>query len=132
MIETQGILSQLISRFLARRTEKLESKDLRINIALQYIHENIHNNIQLDNLSDLLHISNDHFIRIFKSEMKYTPLKYITMKKIEKAQLLLLTTNLSVKNIAYELSYDNISYFTRLFKSYTNKTPVEYRSNFSQ
>ncbi|WP_353122161.1 MULTISPECIES: helix-turn-helix domain-containing protein [Dysgonomonas] len=41
-------------------------------------------------------------------------------------------TNLSVKNIAYELNYDNISYFTRLFKCYTNKTHVEYRSNFSQ
>lgn len=132
MVETQGILSQIMSRFLSRKTEKLESKDHRINIALQYIHENIHNSIQLENLSELLHIGNDHFIRIFKSEMEYTPLKYIMLKKIEKAQLLLLTTDLSIKDIAYELSFDNLSYFTRLFKSYTNKTPSEYRSNFGQ
>lgn len=132
MVEIQGILALLISRFLARSTEKLNSKDKRINMALQYIHNNIHNNIQLNNLSELLHISNDHLIRVFKSEMKCTPLKYITLKKIEKAQLQLLTTELTIKDIAYDLSFDNISYFTRLFKSYTNKTPSEYRTSFRQ
>ncbi|MDU1890326.1 MAG: AraC family transcriptional regulator [Dysgonomonas sp.] len=132
VIETQGILSQLISRFLEFGDRKVNSKDNRIDDALQYIHENIYNDIRLNDLSGLLHISKDHLIRIFKAEMQCTPLKYIMEKKIEKAQLMLLTTDLRVKDIAYELSIDNVSYFTRLFKSHTNKTPGEYRMEFDR
>jgi AraC-like DNA-binding protein len=46
---------------------------------------------------------------------------------MEKAQLLLLTTNQTVKDIAYSLSFDNIGYFDRTFKRLTGVTPGEYR-----
>lgn len=49
--------------------------------------------------------------------MKTTPLQYIVKKKIEKAQLLLITKDLAIKEIAYTLGYDNYSYFIKLFKS---------------
>jgi AraC-like DNA-binding protein len=51
---------------------------------------------------------------------------------MEKAQLLLLTTDMSVTDIAMDLSTDSIPYFYRLFKQYTGSTPGEYRSNFKK
>ena len=60
--------------------------------------------------------------------MKMTPVKYINQKKIEKAQILLFSGNLSVKDIAYTLSFNNVSYFNRLFKSFVGCTPVEYKN----
>ena len=126
-IETQSILSLIMSKFIEGRENKSLNKDKRINKSLRYIHENIHKEISIVDLANLSCVSEDHFIRIFKKEMNQTPIKYINQKKMEKAQLLLLTTDFSIRNIAMELSVFNISYFNKLFKQYTGKTPLQYR-----
>lgn len=131
-VETQGILYQLISRFLKTAFVKTNDRDSRISKSLQHIHENIDKNISVSELSNIACISEDHFIRLFRNEMKYTPLKYINLKKIEKAQLLLITTNTPIRDIAFELSIDNISYFNRIFKQYTGKTPGAYRTEYNR
>ena len=131
-IETQGILYQLMSKFLETAEIKTSNRDIRISKSLQYIHENINKDISVLNLSNIACLSDDHFIRLFRSEMGYTPLKYINLKKIEKAQLLLLTTDTPIRDVAFELSIDNISYFNRIFKQYTGKTPGEYRSEHNR
>lgn len=130
LIETQGILYQLMSRFIVNLKNKATDKDIRINNCLQYIHENTDKDISIKELSDIACISENHLIRLFKKEVESTPLKYINSKKIEKAQLLLLTTDMNIRDVALELSIDNISYFNRIFKEYTGKTPGEYRKQF--
>lgn len=126
-IETQGILLQLISKFFETAKMKSRHTDTRVTECLQYIHENTDKDISVSRLADIACITEDHLIRIFKKEINSTPLKYIHTKKIEKAQLLLLTTDMPIRDIAMELSMDNTSYFNRIFKSYTGKTPTEYR-----
>ncbi|GHT05852.1 transcriptional regulator [Bacteroidia bacterium] len=126
-VETRSLLAVLMSHFLEYRVRKSIDKDARINKSLQYIHEHIDRTISIDDLAAIACVSNDHFIRLFKKEMLQTPTKYINAKKIEKAQLLLLTTNSSIRNIAMDLAIDNISYFNRIFKQLTGKTPGQYR-----
>ena len=58
-------------------------------------------------------------------------LNFIHNLKISRAKDLLITTNMSIKQIGYYLSYDNIKYFMRLFKKKTGFTPSEFRNNFS-
>ncbi|MDR2057021.1 MAG: helix-turn-helix domain-containing protein [Dysgonamonadaceae bacterium] len=58
-----------------------------------------------------------------------TPIKYINAKKIEKVQLRLLTTGSSIRDIALDLSIDNISYFNQIFRQHTGVTPSEYKKN---
>jgi AraC-like DNA-binding protein len=130
LLETQSILSILMARFIEFKVRKTVDKDIRLNKSLQYIHEHINRNISICDLATVSCVSDDHFIRLFKNEMGQTPLKYINSKKIEKAQLLLLTTNSPIRDIALDLSVDNISYFNKLFKQYTGKTPVEYRKEY--
>ncbi len=130
--ETQGILLQLMSKFLCLRKPKTSDKDDRINKCLQFIHENIDQYIPISQLANIACITDDHLIRIFKSEMNCTPLKYINMKKIEKAQLLLLTSDMSIRDISFELSMDNVSYFSKIFKQYMGKTPGEYRKEYNR
>jgi len=129
ILETQGILYQLLAGFVEAANLKSRYKDERINRCLQYIHENTDKDIPLSQLADISCITEDHLIRIFKNETGYTPIKYINLKKMEKAQLLLLTTEMSITHIALELSIDNTSYFNRLFRQYTNTTPSQYRNN---
>jgi Transcriptional regulator containing an amidase domain and an AraC-type DNA-binding HTH domain len=131
-LETRGILYQLTSKFLVSAKIKSRHMDDRVNKCLQYIHENVDKTITVNQLADIACITEDHFIRIFKKEMRCTPIKYINSKKIEKAQLLLLTTDMPIKDIAFDLSADNISYFNRIFKQHTGKTPGQYREEFNK
>jgi YesN/AraC family two-component response regulator len=59
--------------------------------------------------------------------MKCTPTQYINQKRIERAQTMLLIEGKQIKEISYALSFENVSYFNRLFKSHTGLTPNEYR-----
>lgn len=129
-LETQGILNQFMSRFLERGTIRAVHKDPRIEDSLQYIHENITYEISVTSLAGTACISEDHYIRLFKKEMQITPLKYIIQKKIEKAQLMLLSTDMQVRDIAAGLSMHNVSYFNRIFKQLTGQTPGEYRAQY--
>lgn len=129
-VESRGIVYQLLSHFMKRAQEKIKSRDERIEKTLSYIHSHIYENISLDELADGICLSKDHFIRLFKQETGTTPLQYINQKKIEKAQLILVTDNMPVKNIAFTLGFDDYSYFNRLFKKLTGATPQEYRHSY--
>ncbi|MDD4284088.1 MAG: AraC family transcriptional regulator [Fermentimonas sp.] len=129
LLETKGILYQLLTRFLVLSKNKYEIVDDRVLKAIRYIRKNIDKQITVDELVDICCLSKDHFIRIFKNDMQTTPIKYINQKKIERAQLLLITGDKSIKDIAYDLSFENVYYFNRLFKKIIGMTPSEYRSS---
>lgn len=128
-VESRGILYQLMARFLKDARFKSDVGDNRIQKILAYIRRNINQNIRIETLADIVCISKDHFIRLFKKETGITPVQYINQKKIEKAQLLLVTEDMPIKEIAFLLSYEDHSYFNRLFKKVTGVSPQEYRKN---
>lgn len=115
-VESRGIVLQLLSHFLKHAQSKAEMEDNRIVKAVRYIHKHITETIELEKLAEIACLSKDHFIRLFKKGMGTTPLQYINQKKIEKAQLLLITEELAVKEIAFRLAFEDYSYFNRLFK----------------
>lgn len=128
--ETNGILLQLLSRFLEQSEKRLVSEDGRIVKVLRYIRENIGKKIHIGDLSERCFLSDDHFTRLFKQEMNDTPVDYINRKKIEHAQLMLVIDDAPVKDIACALAFENIPYFNRLFKQLVGKTPTQYRDSF--
>lgn len=125
-VESRGIVFQLLSRFFKQGQSKIEMEDNRIAKTVLYIRKHLNEAIELEKLAEISCLSKDHFIRLFKKELGTTPLQYINQKKIEKAQLLLITEELAVKEIAFQLAFD-YSYFNRLFKKTTGVTPQEYR-----
>lgn len=130
VVETSGILIQLFSRFLEKSSSKQTITDERIVNILRYIRENINQNIKIEDLSSMCYLTKDHFIRLFKKEMNCTPLQYINQKKIEKAQLMMVIGKKPVKDIAFNLSFNELSYFYRLFKKITGKSPQAYKAQF--
>lgn len=126
-VESRVIVFQLLSRFFKQGQSKIEMEDNRIAKTVLYIRKHLNEAIELEKLAEISCLSKDHFIRLFKKELGTTPLQYINQKKIEKAQLLLITEELAVKEIAFQLAFDDYSYFNRLFKKTTGVTPQEYR-----
>ena len=110
-----------------------EADEYRVSSkVLSHIRKNIYKTVDIDSLAAISCLSKDHFIRLFKKEVGTTPLQYINQKKIEKAQLILITEDIPVKNIAYLLAYEDHSYFNRLFKKITDVTPQQYRELYKK
>lgn len=128
-LEASGIIRQLFSRFLSAESENDMSSFLiyKIQPVLVYIQNNLNSDITIEELSALAFFSKDHFTRVFKSIIGMPPCEFIIRKRIEKAQFLLLTTDLTQSQIIEKTNFKSVSYFCRIFKKYTNYTPVEYR-----
>lgn len=130
-LESRGIVLQLLSRFIRRSNyNSVSMKDSRVAKVMLYIRQHVHEPIGLDELAERACLSKDHLIRLFKKETGTTPFQYVIQKKIEEAQILLVTENIPVKEIAYRLSFDDYSYFNRLFKKMTGFTPLSYRAMY--
>lgn len=128
VLETKGLLYILCSLFLKNAVHKYDVTDDRIRKIQRYIRLHIDEPIGIEELSGICCLSKDHFIRLFKKEMGQTPVRYINQKKIEKAQLKIISGEQSIKDIAYSLSFENVSYFNRLFRKYTRISPGEYKN----
>ncbi|HCO83233.1 MAG TPA: AraC family transcriptional regulator [Arenibacter sp.] len=128
-METHAILEILISRFIKDMNTQSTKSNVKkeFGMVLNYIHENLHENLTVKQLADFCHLNTDYFSRVFNESFGMRPNKYIQSKRIERAQLLLLSTNNSLKQIAEKVGLDNPSYFTRIFKSHTGKTPGVFR-----
>ncbi len=125
----RGAVLLMLSRFVAQGTPRPISTDRRIENVVTYIDEHLDSVITLDTLAEIACVSKAYLIRMFSLGFGLTPIAYINRRRVEKAQLMLQTTSMSVKEIAYTLGFTDNSYFNRLFKKHTGLTPMNYRQS---
>lgn len=82
-------------------------------------------------ISDNLNVSSSYLLSLLKSLTGQTTQQHIHKKLIEKAKEKLSTTELSVSEIAYELGFEHLQSFSKLFKSKTYFSPLEFRQSFN-
>lgn len=130
-IESNGILLQLFSRFVTEDSIRKSTPNgsyKKLDVAVQYVNKNLNKRISILDLAKLVYLSPDHFSKVFKKIIGIGPCEYIQMKRIERAQALLLTSNLSILQIAESVGICNPSQFTRLFTKIAKCSPKEYRA----
>jgi AraC-like DNA-binding protein len=128
--ETQGIILQLISRFLSSNLFKANSPEpipSKVLDAIRYIQLNLHENLSVANLARRANLNEDYFSRLFFGYTGQRPLTYVHEKRIERAQYLIATSNLSYSEIGEKTGFENLSYFSKIFKKVTSLTPGQYR-----
>ena len=127
-IETHGILKILFSRFIENTAIKQDkTAESNLKKVLIYISENLHEDLTVDKLADFSNLSRDHFSRSFYKKLGMRPNLYIQSKRVERAQLLLLTTNAALVEIAEKVGFGNVSYFSKIFKKFIGQTPGYFR-----
>lgn len=88
-------------------------------------------NLKLENYAQLCHMSLSTFKKCFKQYYNTTPAVWLKNKKIQLALQPVLTTDLSINQIAFECGFEDTSHFIRIFKEKYALTPLQYRQKFS-
>ena len=93
----------------------------------RYLHEHLAEEMSLAVLSEEFHLNAQYISQLFKNEIGVNFLAYLTNIRMEKAKKLLLSTSLSVAEIAEQSGYGDYRVFTKVFKKNEGITPSQYR-----
>jgi len=127
--ECMAILYEII-RKIKHHGEKYSTsaQEAKILPSHNYMTEHFaENNFDYKKMCAASGLSYDYFKDLFIAKYGTTPVKYVTMLKIEKAKELLITGQYTVTQIAEMCGYDNVYYFSNVFKKQTGVSPRNYR-----
>jgi AraC-like DNA-binding protein/mannose-6-phosphate isomerase-like protein (cupin superfamily) len=104
----------------------------RMQPALDYIEENLGGKVSVAELSKRLNFSYTYFIKQFKRIIGMSFTDFVTYKRIQKAEQLLLTKDLSIAEVAESVGMNNIGHFYRMFHRYNDCTPKQFKERLKQ
>uniref|UniRef100_UPI00117C25F4 AraC family transcriptional regulator n=1 Tax=Paenibacillus sp. FSL H8-0548 TaxID=1920422 RepID=UPI00117C25F4 len=113
------------SRNILNYTE--ESDLIRLRPVLDYISAHLDDKLVVEDACTLLNLSYHYFVKYFKKTMGVSFVEYVNYKRIKKAELLLLTSELSIMEVSYEVGITNMSQFYKLFKRHNQCSPREFK-----
>ena len=99
----------------------------KIDRARSIMRENMLENITPEEVAERINMSYSWFRKTFKEYTNVSPAHYITQLKLQKAKLMLLNSQMSIKEIAFCLKYEDAAYFSAIFKKYVGCSPSEYK-----
>ncbi|MCM3030447.1 MULTISPECIES: AraC family transcriptional regulator [unclassified Niallia] len=110
----------------------ISEKTQKFTQILEWIRVNIHEPLNVREVANTFSMNPDHLTRLFKKNIGMSTIRYIHTLKLNKAKELLCTTNKTIKEIAFELRFDDEKYFMKLFKSYEGITPSKFRDAYTK
>lgn len=115
-----------ITRHLQKTVKTLSGID-ELKIPVQFIRENFHNELSIDQLAEVAHLSISALERRFKKYLAKTPKQFIRQIRLDNARRLLVETKLPIAQVAYQSGFSDHSYFSRHFKLMFDELPSELR-----
>jgi AraC-like DNA-binding protein len=131
-LETQGIILQLLSRFMQPenfKSSSVQKSPSKVLDAIEYMQTHLHINLTVEALAGRANHNADYFSRIFFESTGERPLQYLRNKRIERAQVLLSTTEMTFSQIAEQTGFESLPYFSKMFKQVTGMSPSCFRKN---
>jgi AraC-like DNA-binding protein len=98
--------------------------------ALRFIEENLDQDISLNQISEESGMSRYHFARTFKSVTGSSFKTYHNRKRIEIAKKLLETRSMRITDVCFEVGFNDLSYFNRVFRRFVGMSPLTYQKQF--
>lgn len=99
-----------------------------IRRAKEYIHEHQSDDLSLGQVARAVNTSTFYFCKMFKKVTGINFTDYLSRVRIEKSKNLLLNPNLRVSEIAFEVGFQSLTHFNRVFKKILGQSPTEYRA----
>lgn len=125
----QKLEIEMMNTYIDLLIYDVEIKDtFVVNRILKYLHLHIESPISIKLLSKELNLSEGYIQNSFKNHMGITIMKYVKNLKIERAKMLLKTSQMSILEIGETLCFHDQSHFTKTFKEIVGVSPLKYRN----
>ena len=98
----------------------------------QIMEKNFCFNLRMEDFAELAHRSLSSFKRDFQQAYGESPGKWLLKRRIEHAANLVVNTDMSFSQIAYESGFEDLSHFSRSFKKIIGSTPSDYRFSYQE
>ena len=102
-------------------------KSRRIRVACEYISKNYQNRIRIEDLANLIGMTNSSFCHFFKKRTNKSFVDYLNEVRIGHASVQLIETTKTISEVCYNCGFNNVSNFNRIFRDKKNFTPSEFR-----
>ncbi len=123
----QSLILELVYAVRApMQISRIKSNNKAIEKAISYIKSNLSSELSLEKVANEVKFAPSYFHKLFKSSVGKPLHKYIEDLRIEQATNLLITTEMTLTQIAYECGFSSQSYFSYAFKHHTGMTPRTY------
>ena len=99
-----------------------------ISKARAYIHDHQTEEISLSQVAKAVNMSSYYFCKMFKKVTGINFTDYVARVRIEKSKNLLLNPNLRISEIAFEVGFQSLTHFNRVFKKILGQSPTDYRA----
>jgi AraC-like DNA-binding protein len=83
--------------------------------------------LDIPTLAAIAHVSQAHFIRVFKETFGETPHRYLQRRRVERAMFLLRETDRSITEICFDVGFGSLGTFSRTFTEIVGEPPTTYR-----
>ena len=120
----------LFERRVSSAAEPEKQEERAITGITRYLQEHLAEEISLSVLAEQFHLNPQYISQLFKSEIGVNFLVYLTNIRMEKAKKLLISTALSIAEVAEQSGYGDYRVFTKVFKKSEGITPSQYRRDF--
>lgn len=107
--------------------EQLHKVSAPLAGVVAYIRERLNYKFSMKELSNIACLSPASLYRLFKKELSLSPIEFIMLERIKLAKKLLCDQRLYIKNVSYEVGFEDCNYFIRTFKHYEGITPRQYQ-----
>lgn len=108
-----------------------EAESPLIRRARAYILANQADPIDLDKVAQAMHVSTFYFCKMFKKATGLTFTDYLSRVRVEKAKTLLLNPHLRISEVAYDVGFQSLTHFNRMFRKIVGESPTAYRESKS-
>lgn len=122
----RSLLNILLCEIPQKKWTEL-TDDIRIHKVVNYIEDNIGDELQNEVLAKVAMMATNSFTRIFTSKMGSSPQRYVKRKRIDMACILLHHTRSTIEVIAEQTGFADRYHFSRVFKSIVDISPAVYR-----
>lgn len=122
-------LLKIVAEHIARDPSPTESDESIGKLVKYYVKNNLDKKITLTDIAWNLHCSTVTLTEHFKAEFGITIMEYVTRKRMELSEKLLLTTDGTLAEVAMLSGFSDVEYFSRTFKKYHGTSPAAWRKN---
>lgn len=118
----------LIELIIASKKQVISSYNFYVEKTLNYIHEHLNETIKISELVTLVGLNKSYLHKLFLDTTGTTIINYINQERIKQAEYLLINSNFTINEIAYQIGFNSRQRFGTVFQKTKQETPSSFRA----